>query len=555
QKISEYFKDLQLDKNGGQWRECRLSENKFYVRPEDVEFYRKIQVPLPSLCPNERLRRKLAYCTDRIYFNQSAATGEQIVSMYPPRWKYQVYEPDYWFSDKWDPMEYGILLQGEGGETPPVRFWEKFEKLQLAVPRLALYSDASNENSDFTNNSMRLKDCYLVFNSADCVDCYYAYALVNCRDCIGGLLTLNSEWCYECREADNCYECFWCDEVKNCRESYWLTDCRGCSNCFMSQGLRHKQYCWKNEQLSKGEYEKRLNNIDLGSWEEVHKLRMTNDELRIKCVGAIPCGRPTRNHNENSINIERSDYIKNSKNVYQSFYIMDSENIAYSEGFIGYKDTYDCGGGLGGERCYESITTSSDSNYEVKFGLNISNSQNVEYCDTCSNCRDCFGCVGLRNKQYCILNKQYSKEEYELLMDKIKVEMLENGDYGEFFPPEFSIVPYNVSEAFTSGPDKGNLENARCYGYPMMEVADDVTVEMGEALDIGALPDNIKDIDELIVEKVYYDPVAGKKFRYLPQELFWHKKFGLALPRKYPLARIRGAQDYFPLGWWWPVDL
>jgi hypothetical protein len=24
-----------------------------------------------------------------------------------------------------------------------------------------------------------------------------------------------------------------------------------------------------------------------------------------------------------------------------------------------------------------------------------------------------FGCIGLRNQQYCILNKQYTKEEYE----------------------------------------------------------------------------------------------------------------------------------------------
>ena len=31
-----------------------------------------------------------------------------------------------------------------------------------------------------------------------------------------------------------------------------------------------------------------------------------------------------------------------------------------------------------------------------------------------------FGCEGLRKKQYCILNKQYSKEEYE----NVKIKLL-----------------------------------------------------------------------------------------------------------------------------------
>ena len=41
------------------------------------------------------------------------------------------------------------------------------------------------------------------------------------------------------------------------------------------------------------------------------------------------------------------------------------------------------------------------------------------YCDCCFDCASCFGCIGLRNKQYCILNKQYTKEEYEALVPQI----------------------------------------------------------------------------------------------------------------------------------------
>jgi len=48
QALDEYFSKLELDEKGGQWRVCRFSGEKFYVRLEDVEFYKKMRVPLPT---------------------------------------------------------------------------------------------------------------------------------------------------------------------------------------------------------------------------------------------------------------------------------------------------------------------------------------------------------------------------------------------------------------------------------------------------------------------------------------------------------------------------
>ena len=54
-------------------------------------------------------------------------------------------------------------------------------------------------------------------------------------------------------------------------------------------------------------------------------------------------------------------------------------------------------------------------------------------------------CFGLQNKSYCVLNKQYSKEEYFKIIDEIKTEMLERGEYGDVLGLEFSAQPYNFS--------------------------------------------------------------------------------------------------------------
>jgi hypothetical protein len=55
--------------------------------------------------------------------------------------------------------------------------------------------------------------------------------------------------------------------------------------------------------------------------------------------------------------------------------------------------------------------------------------------------------VGLRDKKYCILNKQYTKEEYEILVPIIIKKMKADGERGEFFPSSLSPFGYNETQA------------------------------------------------------------------------------------------------------------
>jgi hypothetical protein len=48
------------------------------------------------------------------------------------------------------------------------------------------------------------------------------------------------------------------------------------------------------------------------------------------------------------------------------------------------------------------------------------------YCDSCDACKNCFGCTGLKHKEYCILNKQYTPEEYEQKVSKIIDKMIQD---------------------------------------------------------------------------------------------------------------------------------
>ncbi|MDP3784941.1 MAG: hypothetical protein Q8R12_02590, partial [bacterium] len=236
-------------------------------------------------------------------------------------------------------------------------------------------------------------------------------------------------------------------------------------------------------------------------------------------------------------------FIENCRDCYYTYYLYESEKCAYVCGGLGYKDSYDVFGGTFGEKCYELFTVSTQNNFNIKFSNQINESRDLEYCELMRNCHDCFSCMGLHNKSFCIFNKQYSEKEYWELVDKIKIKMLKDGEYGEFFPPRFSLVPYVISTAaYLRGFD--DVNTAKKYGY----IPDDVKQEssdVSEFIESSQLPSDIKDVDDSILKKIIYDKSNGKKFRITPYELSFYRKYNFPLPRLHPYHRMKNRSDYW----------
>jgi hypothetical protein len=95
-----------------------------------------------------------------------------------------------------------------------------------------------------------------------------------------------------------------------------------------------------------------------------------------------------------------------------------------------------------------------------------------------SGSHDIFGCVGLRNQSYCILNKQYTKEDYEIIVAKIIEHMKNTGERGEFFHPSLSPFGYNETVANEYLPlEKADLTASSSafstYGYQRSDYSSD----------------------------------------------------------------------------------
>ena len=531
--LDEYYSKLELDEKGGQWRICRFSNEKFYVRPKDIEFYKRIRVPLPTLSPNERHRRRLATHNSYIFFRgTSAFSGKNIITIYPPGTPFKVYESKIWYSDAWNPTEYAKE------HNPAVDFLKQLRELQLAVPRSDLISDPSNVNSDYTNASKNLKDCYVTFEQNGGEQLYYHQCCTNDRNCIDCWALDNSDTCYNCRIGENLFKCFACDRSENCIECHFLWDCRNCDHCFMSSNLRHKKYYFRNEYVGKEEYGRRMSDLRIGNYKVMQDILKEFEELKLNAIR-----KP--DNNKNAIN-SIGDFIFDSRDAYLCFSTARAENVSYVLGSDGTRDSYDIFGGTNQERCYELFNVWAGDNSDCKSSMYLDSCREVEFSDTCSNCRNCFGCVGLHNKEFCILNKQYTETEYWKIVDGIKAAMLTNGNYGEFFPPSMLPFPYRVSYLATY-PGYEDYDNAARYGYDMSFIPEPQSDAEGEVIRAGDLPENIEDVGEDILEKIVLDEKNNKKFRLVKQELDFYRKFNLPLPREHPNARMASFRRSFPI--------
>jgi len=142
------------------------------------------------------------------------------------------------------------------------------------------------------------------------------------------------------------------------------------------------------------------------------------------------------------------DYLTNCKDAYHCFDSRDLWDCRYNyQGWMDTKDAMDVREVGNCERAYMSCYSGMNSN-GLFFSSHCFEGKELLHCSFCAqNTHDCFGCVGLKRSTYCILNKQYTKEEYETLVPKIIEHMKVGQEWGEFMPMYLSSFAYNESIA------------------------------------------------------------------------------------------------------------
>jgi len=88
---------------------CQQCQNVFDIFTEDIEFYKKLQVPPPKLCPECRKQRRFGFYNNilKFYKKEDVRTGEKIISTFSSDSPYKIFDLHHWWSDKWGGEDYG----------------------------------------------------------------------------------------------------------------------------------------------------------------------------------------------------------------------------------------------------------------------------------------------------------------------------------------------------------------------------------------------------------------------------------------------------------------
>ncbi len=514
---------------------CQNCKQKFEITQEDLNFYKKIEVPPPTFCPDCRLQRRLAFRNERtLYRRKCSATGKEIIAVYPEDAPFPVFDREYWWGDEWDPMEHGREYDFSKN------FFAQYVELRNLVPRISLNANFVT-NSDYCNYVGDVKNSYLCFGSIAIEDCLYGSPYES-KNCVDTHLARECEYCYECIDCEKLSHSLYAQACSNSVDLAFCFDCKNCQDCIGCVGLRNKKFNIFNEQYTKEEYAKKKEEIfsrGKGAFAEVsEKFEELEKAYPHRFATILQCTDVT------------GDHIVQSKNIHRSFDVKQCEDSRYCMRMIDNKDCGDTNFCEFMQLSYEYI--GFWKNADTQFSNTCGESTHIRYCDFCYGCSNCFGCIGLKKKSYCILNKQYTKEEYEALVPKIVAHMNEAPytdkqgrvyRYGEFFPIELSPFAYNetiAQEYFSLTKDEIASD-----GFIWKEPE---TKSYAVTLLSKDVPPTISGVEDSVTREViecaHAGPPAGgcahqctTAFKITPAELSFYRRMNIPLPQLCPNCR------------------
>jgi hypothetical protein len=427
--------------------------------------------------------------------------------------------------------------------VPAKPFLVQLNELFHRVPIMALYGlYTTNINSEYSNMTSYLKNCYMVTYSDYGENLIYGSFINYSKDSVDNLMAKQIELSYETINCNECYRAFFSVDCTSSTDIWFSKNCIGCNDCFGCVNLKQKSNYIFNEPYSKEDYQAKLKELLPSSAakiksakEEAHTLWKKYPQKYFHGIRAID---------------STGDYLTDTKNVKDSFIGFNLEDSRFCSFVTGKTtDTYDfLNYGENSSLIYETIQAGDQSSGLKMSHWAMTNCQNVEYCLFCITCKDCFGCVGLKKKQYCIFNMQYTKEEYFAKRKEIVEQMnsmpYEDATgamyrYGEFFPVEMSPFAYNDSTAQELFPLTKDEAEAKGYAWREQEKRDYKPTLLAKDL-----PETIETVSDEIVGEIIaceHESTCNEQctfaFKVVPDELAFYRRMNLPLPRLCPNCR------------------
>ena len=153
----------------------------------------------------------------------------------------------------------------------------------------------------------------------------------------------------------------------------------------------------------------------------------------------------------NNENTSHCGYVGNCVNCYYCFDSYYNKNCLYCFDSVRSGDCIDCDYAVDSELLYESVDVFKCYNsLYLNYCARLYDSY---FCYNCDDSHDLFGCAHLSQKQYCVFNKQYGKEEYlqkikELLKEPALKYLQQLTELVKKYPSSPSTVPHSENSDY-----------------------------------------------------------------------------------------------------------
>jgi hypothetical protein len=464
------------------------------------------------------------------------------------------------FSEQVDTLvEYGLAYDDS------LSFFENYRRLFHVVPFSSLRQFPVVNNSDYTDSSgWWANNCYLDIGLYDVESVFYSFEVKeNCKNVFGSVMVWNNcENVYQSNYVVRSSLVFYSRYILESHNIWFSTNLVGCHDCIYCDTLTNASYCIKNQQYTKEQYETIKEKMlqDQKWFERYYKWLPKNGKNLVS---------------QNTTGI----YITHSRDV---------ENWYCSYNITNGKNTLLVGSVEGNNHMYNVISAGSpffDHGYNVinawwgnhMYCSDFVVGSNLYYCYFVDNCNYCLGCIWLKNQSYCILNKQYTKEEWEIKVCEIFSSMESDGALWDFFPASMNPFYFNDTAASIIDPTFSK-EEVEKEGYLWRDeaikvdipegmkvvknteldqfqwfrkvsvIARDEAIQVPGTLDRHAPLRSTRDDGTLEEEQWYIDPailnivISDEKWNYyriMKMEYHFLMKYKLPLPTQHWLDRMK----------------
>ena len=413
-------------------------------------------------------------------------------------------------------------------------FLEQFSVLFASHTKAAVSHVWSNENADYCNTCFGTKNAYLSFVSGfNTQNIFYStQTWENVQNVFNSSLVTNgSSNVYYSRVINNSYNVFYSQYMYNCSDMWFCSSCIWCHHCIDCEWLENMSYCIGNKQYTQNIFEDMKREYTPEKFSILHWSTFAKKGLNFSCGDCV------------------WSWLYRCNNLidgYNAMHYADSKNVVFSDGLTWVKNYYDCiDTGTNSNDFYAICQWGEDSNHCYMCNFVSLWCFNVFYSIHMESCSFCLGCIGLKNKQFCILNKQYTKEERYAKVDEIFSAMEQEGTLWEFFPASMNPFYFNDTAAYLIDPSFTKEEVTKLW---YLRRDEPVKVDIPEGVDVVQVSelgeyeslnsDRSRHIDPTILTKIIIDE-QGNYYKIVNMEYDFLMKHGLPLPRKHRLDRMK----------------